>query len=194
MADLRAISTRFDGYHFRSRLEARWAVFFKAMAIKYYYEREGYDLEGVYYLPDFQIPRIEINEAKGTWRESENCCYVEIKPTQPTHSEITKAAKLAKLSGRPVAIVSGEPYQDCYEITLLRKTSSKTYAHLVEENIAAVPWRGEKLRRSFWALFGYWGVLLEERASLLGDIESAYLQAREARFEPSDEDRIYGQG
>jgi hypothetical protein len=30
-----AIPTRYKGYHFRSRLEARWAVFFDALGIKW---------------------------------------------------------------------------------------------------------------------------------------------------------------
>jgi hypothetical protein len=52
----RAIETSYNGYRFRSRLEARWAVFFHALGVKYKYESEGFDLGGVYYLPDFWLP------------------------------------------------------------------------------------------------------------------------------------------
>ena len=46
---------------FRSRLEARWAVFFDAMGIRYHYENEGYQVslpngEIIRYLPDFYLP------------------------------------------------------------------------------------------------------------------------------------------
>jgi len=53
---IKAIETRYKGYRFRSRLEARYAVFFDALGIEWEYEKEGYDL-GVkgWYLPDFSI-------------------------------------------------------------------------------------------------------------------------------------------
>ena len=52
--EIKAIETVYNGYRFRSRLEARWAVFFDAAGIKYEYEPEGFDLGGgLYYLPDF---------------------------------------------------------------------------------------------------------------------------------------------
>ena len=54
MNKIKAIQTEFNGYLFRSRLEARWAVFFDTCRIKYEYEPEGYDLgNGIMYLPDF---------------------------------------------------------------------------------------------------------------------------------------------
>jgi hypothetical protein len=53
---MKAIDTIYNGYKFRSRLEARWAVFFDAAGIKYEYEPEGFDLgEAGYYLPDFYL-------------------------------------------------------------------------------------------------------------------------------------------
>lgn len=55
--DYKALETSYNGYKFRSRLEARWAVFFDALNIKYIYEPEGYALsDGNYYLPDFMLP------------------------------------------------------------------------------------------------------------------------------------------
>jgi hypothetical protein len=38
---MQPIPTRYDGYLFRSRLEARWAVFFKTPGIFYVYEPGG---------------------------------------------------------------------------------------------------------------------------------------------------------
>lgn len=53
---MRAIETRYKGYRFRSRLEARWAVFFDALGIEWEYEPEGYELsDGERYLPDFEL-------------------------------------------------------------------------------------------------------------------------------------------
>jgi hypothetical protein len=53
---LTPIPTRYKGYHFRSRLEARWAVFFDALGLKWQYEVEGFTLpSGTRYLPDFCV-------------------------------------------------------------------------------------------------------------------------------------------
>lgn len=53
---IKAIETLYNGYRFRSRLEARWAVFFDSLGVKYEYEPEGFLLpSGKYYLPDFRI-------------------------------------------------------------------------------------------------------------------------------------------
>ena len=66
--ELRPIDTEYKGYRFRSRLEARWAVFFDAMEVQYEYEPEGFQVGGSEaYLPDFYLPDLRT--------------YVEIKPT-----------------------------------------------------------------------------------------------------------------
>jgi len=62
---IRAISTRYKGYNFRSRLEARWAVFFDAAGIKWEYEAQGFVVGKVPYLPDFYLPEL--------------VCYFEVK-------------------------------------------------------------------------------------------------------------------
>lgn len=64
---IRAIETNYAGCRFRSRLEARWAVFFDALGISWEYEPEGFELnDGTRYLPDFYLPQTQ------TW--------VEVKP------------------------------------------------------------------------------------------------------------------
>ena len=58
---IKAIQTEYNGIKFRSRLEARWAVFFDAANIKYEYEVEGFELEnGDRYLPDFYLPDLDL--------------------------------------------------------------------------------------------------------------------------------------
>ena len=53
---MRAIPTEYKGYLFRSRLEARWAVFLDTLGIRWEYEPEGLILsDGTYYLPDFYL-------------------------------------------------------------------------------------------------------------------------------------------
>lgn len=51
-----AIETKYKGCRFRSRTEARWAVFFDTLRIDWEYEAEGYKLsDGTCYLPDFKL-------------------------------------------------------------------------------------------------------------------------------------------
>lgn len=53
---MKAIETKWRGYSFRSRLEARWAVFFDTLGLEWDYESEGFSLPGGYrYLPDFKV-------------------------------------------------------------------------------------------------------------------------------------------
>ena len=60
MSGMKAIQTQYKGYLFRSRLEARWAVFFDACGIDFEYEPEGYDLgNGLMYLPDFLLHGVD---------------------------------------------------------------------------------------------------------------------------------------
>ena len=56
---IKAIETEYGGYKFRSRLEARWAIYFDCVGLVWEYEPEGYDLpDGRRYLPDFKITDI----------------------------------------------------------------------------------------------------------------------------------------
>lgn len=61
----RAIETVYAGHRFRSRLEARWAVFFDTLNIPWEYEPEGFELPSGRYLPDFWLPGIGWYEVKG---------------------------------------------------------------------------------------------------------------------------------
>jgi hypothetical protein len=91
---VKPIETVYHGYRFRSRLEARWAVFFDALGIEWVYEPEGYDLgELGWYLPDFWLPQLG--------------CLAEVKPRTLTLKEWAKCNALPEicllLDGQPVA-------------------------------------------------------------------------------------------
>lgn len=78
---IKPIETRYNGCHFRSRTEARWAVYFDTIGIKYEYEKEGYDLgELGWYLPDFWLPEYQM--------------FVEVKGDQFKAEEYDKCACL----------------------------------------------------------------------------------------------------
>lgn len=98
---IKAIETSYQGYRFRSRLEARWAVFLDTLGIRYEYEKEGFELEDVgRYLPDFWLPDLHV--------------WLEIKGGEPTWDEIRKAQELycvgEKERGWGVAFGIGEPH------------------------------------------------------------------------------------
>lgn len=52
---MKAIRATYKGISFRSRTEARWAVFFDVAGIPWEYEAEGFECDGIHYLPDFLI-------------------------------------------------------------------------------------------------------------------------------------------
>jgi hypothetical protein len=54
---VRPIETIYKGFRFRSRLEARWAVFLdNAFSNRWVYEEQGFRLsKDIYYLPDFVV-------------------------------------------------------------------------------------------------------------------------------------------
>lgn len=92
----RAISTRYKGYNFRSRLEARWAVFFDHLGIRWDYEPEGFELgNGLRYLPDFWLP---------DWK-----VWVEIKPSACDDAAREKAYRLVRQSGHALYMTNGLP-------------------------------------------------------------------------------------
>jgi hypothetical protein len=54
------IETEYAGVKFRSRTEARWAVFFDALGMRWEHEPEAFELSvGGRYLPDFWLPDFE---------------------------------------------------------------------------------------------------------------------------------------
>jgi hypothetical protein len=92
--DIKAIETRWNGYRFRSRTEARWAVLLTNLGIKYEYEHEGFVLpSGERYLPDFYLPTLK--------------CILEIKPS--LDADLSKPRELAIHSDEKVFIGTGAP-------------------------------------------------------------------------------------
>lgn len=77
----KVIETLYRGFRFRSRLEARWAVFFDYLCIPFEYEKEGFDLPSGKYLPDFWLPEqqywIEIKGQEATQKELDLCIELE---------------------------------------------------------------------------------------------------------------------
>src|SRR5262245_7598362 len=98
MTDIQPIETVYRGYRFRSRLEARWAVFLDVAEIPWQYETQGFDLNGVRYLPDFWLPRenhfLEIKPDRSSWPDAKLQLVL---------------STLANISGKNVFLLSGYP-------------------------------------------------------------------------------------
>lgn len=112
MPNLQVLPTVYRGIEFRSRLEARWAVFLSELGIGYHYEPEGYRLASGNYLPDFYIPAQD--------------CFLEIKPDQPSDLEVAKCSELASSSGKEVFLLFGpigrrQSIEDCDAKGIKRK-------------------------------------------------------------------------
>lgn len=98
---IKAIETSYKGYKFRRRLEARYAVMFDALGVKWEYEPEGFELgDGYRYLPDFKITRLN---------EKRTQIWVEVKGTFPTHEEIVKGFVLTRDTKLVTYFLIGSP-------------------------------------------------------------------------------------
>jgi hypothetical protein len=94
---IKAIPTEYNGIKYKSRTEARWAIFFDISDIPARYEAEGYQTESGWYLPDFLI-------------SSNASVFFEVKPGLATEEEIVKCAALAHgVDGSAVFIAMGLP-------------------------------------------------------------------------------------
>ena len=137
--EIKAIETIYNGYKFRSRLEARWAVFFDALGVKYEYEPEGILEDEPYtlwsenkeikrYLPDFYLSRFN--------------CYFEVKRSSVRNTTEEKEA-ISKISygmhhGKWVGLITfGDPMDN--DLTIFcqeyNDSSGGNYEEGVEFNI-----------------------------------------------------------
>jgi hypothetical protein len=92
---IEVIETTYNGIKYRSRTEARWALFFDKLGWNAEYEPEGYDLDGLWYLPDFYVP--EIN------------AFCLIKGNEFNYIEREKARKLGILTQKNIIVLIGTP-------------------------------------------------------------------------------------
>lgn len=94
---IKAIETNYNGYRFRSRLEARWAVFFDYIGVRYQYESEGFDIDGVRYLPDFYLVDYYI--------------WFEVKGPHTTIEDLGKSMLFAE-AGNAIIVSIGDVWYD----------------------------------------------------------------------------------
>jgi hypothetical protein len=163
---IKAIETEYKGYRFRSRLEARWAIFLDTLGIEWQYEKEGYDLGAFgWYLPDFWLPW------DGDGRFLSGGYFLEIKGQAPTQEEIFKLMALAAGTGHTALLLAGEPGKQRYYEASRRGnfyvgSDPAEMAHLIN---------GDPYAHELWVTFSRW--------DFLGNVNQAITAARSARFE-----------
>lgn len=192
---MKAIETLYKGYRFRSRLEARWAVFFDALGVRWEYERQGYSLPAGAYLPDFWLP-IPGHKFAGAGY------WVEVKPTPPTEDEKNLLIELAIHTGHNAFLLAGNVGEfQAYKAVCVRTASLEYWA--ARPSAIALTARKELRHNDAGDLHpdDYFGVLLERddpqafglpfcelntltpEAAGPDEYRRAYAAARSARFE-----------
>jgi len=163
LPDIKAIPTQYKGYKFRSRLEARFAVFFDALNQGFRYEPEGYNLErGLNYLPDFFL---------------DAGYFVEIKPYYPNAIEMRKAQLLAQQTKTKVYILYGDLSLPVIDLKAQKRTGGFCALRFLPngqvKDLMIPKFIKEKL--TF--------IACPKKLKIQSEIESAILKGKQARFE-----------
>jgi hypothetical protein len=99
--------TWYNNCWYRSKLEARWAIFFDELQLTTLYEPRTFGFRGRQYTPDFWI---------ADWK-----CYVEIKPINSRSWDIQPLRRLARLRSKcAVLLIMGQPSLEDYEVRFFR--------------------------------------------------------------------------
>jgi hypothetical protein len=154
---IKAIDTHYKGYKFRSRLEARVAVFLDTLTASWQYEPEGFSLPiNGNYLPDFLITSLPTQSKWGYTGQF----WLEVKAQSPTKEEQLKLRELCIETQIPGAffvgqihhnnkfsdIVSHNDIYDCY---------NDVFTHIqvpINTYIENVQTREDS--RLFWGMYG----------------------------------------
>lgn len=156
---IHAIETEYKGYRFRSRLEARWAVFFDAIKLEWDYEVEGFKLSnGERYLPDF-------------WFQSLGC-FGEVKPKQFKEKEYKKCSLLDK----PCLLFDTSHPLVSHGYHITKMDWSDYYNYLSGSEYGRVLLEPSRYKKRLWFLFG------ENPESYHLDTAPEFI-AKSARFE-----------
>jgi hypothetical protein len=182
MSEIKAIETKYNGYKFRSRLEAKWAVFFDELGVEYEYEPEGFNLpSGRRYLPDF---RVKCHGKRGVYWAEPFDLYIEVKGNM----SIFDMERIREFSKEyPILIVGNIPPEN--------KATDSYAVHAYDRmhELDIYPFNYETIDGDYFA--AYPAATKDGKFYLFGDdsnyidrddekrVNNAYNKARQARFE-----------
>jgi len=122
--------TWYNNYYFRSKLEAKWAVFFDLMKIKWNYEPEQFTCkDGSQYTPDFFLPDAILREGLeiiepgdfdgvgATYKKRGPGVYFEIKPFSYITDHLYEERILSSMK-MPLILFVGDPLEAVVNIHL----------------------------------------------------------------------------
>jgi hypothetical protein len=167
---IQSITTTYAGTKFRSRAEARWAIFFDAIGLNWQYEFDGFVVRAGAYLPDFWLPEIKM--------------FFEVKGVEPTDEERAKCVQLAQASEYDMLLAIGNP-EERFQILWFDRDGQREALYVWARDYHSAC--------GFWLVAedtGNWigpdktkGVITRAGPMLSGALEHAYEAARSARFE-----------
>jgi hypothetical protein len=168
---IKAIETNVCGVYYRSRLEARWRIWFDSMGIPVNYEQVGFDVCGTRYLPDFEVP-------EWGW-------HIEIKPDHITRMEAARIGRLFDTWGAhtegALAVIRGVPAYGQYTMRLSDDPTGSSFVFAVCRRCDGMGYVSE----DGWGLAGSHSCGDHERRPMDKHprILSAYEQAMKAKFD-----------
>jgi hypothetical protein len=128
-----AVETHYNGIKFRSRLEARWAVYFDCLGIKYDYEPEKFQIGDRRYIPDFFLHGVGYDYPDRTFKGA----FFEVKGPLPTYEEVELGLELHRITRNRVFLFSGSGFSTGIECCYgLRRHLSKDYFDVMIEQCA----------------------------------------------------------
>ena len=102
---MKAIATEYRGTQYRSRLEARWAVFFRWMGMKYEYE-------------PFEFSDATVGVCRPDFALDGDGFIVEVKPVFPTRLELLKMRAVAKFArGGTLLLIDWPDFKGYWTLT-----------------------------------------------------------------------------
>lgn len=129
MKTIKSKTTYYNGYKFRSRTEARWAVYFDARGFKYDYETIDFETPYGRYLPDFWLPEFR--------------CFAEVKYIKGfTFNDLRRIYSVVEQTGYDFMLLPGQP--DCREYPVITKRG-KTKRIWIDQLPESVPIGGFEL-------------------------------------------------
>jgi hypothetical protein len=108
---MKAIETIYAGHRFRSRLEARWAVVFDTLGIRWEYEPEGFETSAGRYLPDFRFEDVSVRHCPDSAAHDGSLprVWAEVKGAPLSDVEARKVMAFAFDPGEPRWIIALGP-------------------------------------------------------------------------------------
>jgi hypothetical protein len=174
-AKISTIETAYNGVTFRSRTEARWAVFFDAAGIPWQYEPEGFEFCGERYVPDFWLPREQT--------------YFEVKGELPALDTLDRLYRFSSVSGERLLLAIDSP---CMEAKVSFIDAIFERNDFTGQINSQWGWLAEdrKDENAIWLLNDEWGAIMISPAGgsdrypvTYGRFEDAYEKAKNHRFD-----------